>query len=92
MQPDILTLLKKLSVQFLKDSNCIMSYIHEMLHNYISDTGVYFSSDVVTKDEAIAMLKEMLSGKEEREEQMKRVGYPAYTTQAGNRNITVKLL
>jgi hypothetical protein len=58
-----------------------------MLHNEITDTGVCFSSDVVTKEEAIAMLKEMQPGKEEREEQMKRVGYPAYTTQAGNHNI-----
>jgi len=42
---------------------------------------------VVTKEEAIAMLKEMQPGKEEREEQMRRVGYPAYTTQAGNHDI-----
>ena len=34
------------------------------------------------------MLKEMQHGKEEREEQMKRVGYPAYTTQAGKHDIT----
>jgi hypothetical protein len=33
------------------------------------------------------MLKEVQPGKEEREEHMKRVGYPAYTTQAGNHNI-----
>jgi L-fuconate dehydratase len=42
---------------------------------------------VVTKEEAIAMLKAMETGKEEREEQMKRVGYPAYTTQAGNHKL-----
>jgi predicted Zn-dependent protease len=58
-----------------------------MSHNDITDTGVHYSSDVVTKEEAIAMLKEMQPGKAEREEQMKRIGYPAYTTQAGNHNI-----
>jgi len=57
-----------------------------MSHNEINDTGVHFSSDVITKEEAITMLKEMQHGKEEREAQMKRVGYPAYTTQAGNHN------
>lgn len=58
--------------------------------NVISYIGFYFSSDVVTKDEAVAMLKAMETGKEEREEQMKRVGYPAYTTQAGNYNLLWK--
>ena len=58
-----------------------------MSQNEVTDTGVHFSSDVVTKEEAIAMLKGMQPGKEEREEQMKRVGYPAYTTQAGNHNM-----
>lgn len=49
----------------------------------VSTIDFRYISDVVTKEEAIAMLKEMQPGKEEREEQMKRVGYPAYTTQAG---------
>lgn len=56
-------------------------------YNAITDIRFYFSSDVVTKEEAIAMLKAMETGKEEREEQMKRVGYPAYTTQAGNHSL-----
>ena len=41
------------------------------------------SSDVVTKEEAIDMLKAKQAGKEDREELMRTVGYPAYTTQAG---------
>jgi hypothetical protein len=56
--------------------------VHHIRYN--CDTEFYFSSDVVTKEEAIAMLKAMQEGKEEREEQMKRVGYPAYMTQAGS--------
>ncbi|KDR20308.1 mitochondrial enolase superfamily member 1-like isoform X1 [Zootermopsis nevadensis] len=49
----------------------------------VSTIDFRYISDVVTKEEAVAMLKAMETGKEEREEQMKRVGYPAYTTQAG---------
>ena len=71
----------------MKVSARIISGMDVMSQNEITDTGVHFSSDVVTKEEAIAMLKEMQPGKEEREEQMKRVGYPAYTTQAGNHTI-----
>nr|CAD7405018.1 unnamed protein product [Timema cristinae] len=41
------------------------------------------ASDVVTKEEAIEMLKAQRKGKAEREEQMRTVGYPAYTTQVG---------
>lgn len=42
---------------------------------------------MVTKQEAIAMLKAMHEGKEEREERMIRIGYPAYTTQAGSHSL-----
>nr|CAD7439517.1 unnamed protein product [Timema bartmani] len=42
-----------------------------------------YISDVVTKEEAIEMLKAKREGKAEREEQMRTVGYPAYTTQVG---------
>jgi hypothetical protein len=59
--------------------------LHHIRHN--SDTEFYFSSDAVTKEEAIAMLKVMQEGKEEREEQMIRIGYPAYTTQAGSHSL-----
>jgi hypothetical protein len=59
--------------------------LHHIRHN--SDTEFYFSSDVLTKEEAIAMLKAMQEGKEEREEQMIRIGYPAYTTQAGSHSL-----
>lgn len=59
--------------------------MHHIRHN--CDTEFDFSSDVVTKEEAIAMLKVMQEGKEEREEQMMRIGYPAYTTQAGSHSL-----
>jgi hypothetical protein len=62
--------------------------MHQIRHN--CNTEFYFSSDVVTKEEAIAMLKAMQEGKEEREEQMKRIGYPAYTTQAGSRSLLLE--
>jgi hypothetical protein len=65
-------------LQWLSWKKFLLQYRHNC------DTEFYFSSDVVTKMEAIAMLKAMQEGKEEREEQMKRVGYPAYTTQAGS--------
>jgi L-fuconate dehydratase len=58
--------------------------LFDTIHNEVSDVGFCFSSDVITKEEAIAMLYSMQAGKEEREEQMKKIGYPAYTTQAGN--------
>ncbi len=42
-----------------------------------------FVSDVLTPQEAIAMLKRKADGKAEREAQMRDQGYPAYTTSAG---------
>lgn len=42
-----------------------------------------YCSDVLTKEEAIDMLKKAAVGKEEREEELKQNGYPAYTTAAG---------
>ncbi|XP_071531045.1 mitochondrial enolase superfamily member 1-like [Panulirus ornatus] len=42
-----------------------------------------YIGDVLTKEEAVEMLKEMIPGKENREERMLSRGYPAYTTAAG---------
>lgn len=42
-----------------------------------------YSTDVVTKEEAIEMLKVGEEGKKEREEFLMKNGYPAYTTQVG---------
>ena len=42
-----------------------------------------YISDAITKEEALAMLKEKEAGKKEREENVKEVGYPAYVTSAG---------
>lgn len=42
-----------------------------------------FVTDVLTPQEAIAMLKRMAPGKEAREAEMRSNGYPAYTTSAG---------
>lgn len=48
------------------------------------------SEDVLTKEEAIQMLREMQPGREKREERMLTRGYPAYTTAAGKGTLTVQ--
>src|SRR5262249_32262840 len=42
-----------------------------------------YLSDVITKDEAISLLKKNESTKKEREELVRKSGYPAYVTSAG---------
>ncbi|RRQ48010.1 L-fuconate dehydratase [Maribacter algicola] len=42
-----------------------------------------YITDVITPDEALTMLKEKESGKQERIEALLKSGYPAYTTSAG---------
>ncbi|KJA21439.1 hypothetical protein HYPSUDRAFT_42090 [Hypholoma sublateritium FD-334 SS-4] len=42
-----------------------------------------YISDAITKDEALAMLKEREAGKAEREATVRELGYPAYVTSAG---------
>lgn len=42
---------------------------------------MFSSTDVITKEEAIAILKDRQKGKEEREEKLLKNGFPAYTTQ-----------
>lgn len=43
----------------------------------------FYSTDVITKEEAIKLLKDNQKGKEEREIILRKNGYPAYTTQVG---------
>ncbi|XP_039282354.1 mitochondrial enolase superfamily member 1 isoform X2 [Nilaparvata lugens] len=49
----------------------------------VSTVDFRYISDVVTKEEAIRMLKDSQKMKKEREDEMKTGGYPAYTTQPG---------
>ncbi|XP_049779925.1 mitochondrial enolase superfamily member 1-like isoform X3 [Schistocerca cancellata] len=49
----------------------------------VSTIDFRYISDVITKEEAIQILKSKQEGKGEREEEMRTVGYPAYTTQVG---------
>ncbi|TRM62325.1 enolase C-terminal domain-like protein [Schizophyllum amplum] len=42
-----------------------------------------YISDAITKEEALAMLKEREAGKKERESTVRELGYPAYVTSAG---------
>jgi len=42
-----------------------------------------YISDALTKDEALAMLKKNEAGKQARIEEVKKRGYPAYTTSVG---------
>src|SRR5207245_350597 len=42
-----------------------------------------YITDALTPDEAIAMLEAAAPAKHDREQEMQRIGYPAYTTSAG---------
>lgn len=49
----------------------------------VNATAFRYISDAITKDEALAMLKQKVATKAEREAHVKEVGYPAYVTSAG---------
>ncbi|XP_054258247.1 mitochondrial enolase superfamily member 1-like isoform X2 [Macrosteles quadrilineatus] len=49
----------------------------------VSTIDFRYISDVLTKQEALEILKQAKEGKQKREEIIKTEGYPAYTTQAG---------
>ncbi|XP_043789610.1 mitochondrial enolase superfamily member 1-like [Apis laboriosa] len=49
----------------------------------ISTIDFRYITDVITKEEAIKLLKDNQKGKEEREIILRKNGYPAYTTQVG---------
>ncbi|XP_050401937.1 mitochondrial enolase superfamily member 1 isoform X1 [Patella vulgata] len=49
----------------------------------VSTIDFRYMSNVLSKDEALAILKKMQAGKSERENNLKSTGYPAYTTSVG---------
>ncbi|XP_003708678.1 mitochondrial enolase superfamily member 1 [Megachile rotundata] len=49
----------------------------------VSTIDFRYITDVITKEEAIKLLKDNESGKVKREETLRKYGYPAYTTQVG---------
>ncbi|XP_076752809.1 mitochondrial enolase superfamily member 1 isoform X1 [Xylocopa sonorina] len=49
----------------------------------VSTIDFRYITDVITKEEAIKLLKDNEKGKEKREELLRENGYPAYTTQVG---------
>ncbi|KAF8162513.1 hypothetical protein K438DRAFT_1985152 [Mycena galopus ATCC 62051] len=49
----------------------------------VNATAFRYISDAITKEEALAMLKEKAASKKEREEKVRELGYPAYVTSAG---------
>ncbi|KAI0346382.1 enolase C-terminal domain-like protein [Trametopsis cervina] len=49
----------------------------------VNATAFRYISDAITKEEALAMLKERAASKAEREARVREVGYPAYVTSAG---------
>lgn len=49
----------------------------------VSTIDFRYITDVITKEEAIELLKKGKEGKEERVEKLLKCGYPAYTTQVG---------
>lgn len=57
------------------DTDVSTRYVKAMAWRYISDA--------ITKEEALKMLKEKEAGKKEREAEVKKRGYPAYTTSVG---------
>lgn len=49
----------------------------------VRSTTFRYISDVITPSEALAFLEKKETGKKEREEKVKELGYPAYVTSAG---------
>ena len=50
---------------------------------YVKAMSWRYISDAITRDEALAMLKAKEATKKEREAEVKKRGYPAYTTSVG---------
>lgn len=53
------------------------------LQELVSTIDFRYITDVITKEEAIKMLKDKQAGKQERVQYLMEHGYPAYTTQVG---------
>lgn len=58
----------------------------------VSTIDFRYITDVITKEEAITMLRECQTGKEERVAKLMEKGYPAYTTQVGWLGYTKEML
>jgi L-fuconate dehydratase len=54
-----------------------------LTNRYVKAMSWRYISDAITKDEALAMLKAKEATKKEREAEVKKRGYPAYTTSVG---------
>lgn len=53
------------------------------LQELVSTIDFRYITDVITKEEAIKMLRDKQAGKQERVKYLMEHGYPAYTTQVG---------
>lgn len=49
----------------------------------VNSAAFRYISDAITKEEALAMIKEKESSKKQREAKVLELGYPAYVTSAG---------
>lgn len=54
-----------------------------MQEELVRSTTFRYITDVITRDEALEMLKANESDKKERERKVRDIGYPAYVTSAG---------
>jgi L-fuconate dehydratase len=50
---------------------------------FVRSTTFRYITDAITKEEALELLRKMEPGKKEREAEVLKRGYPAYTTSAG---------
>ncbi len=50
---------------------------------FVNATAFKYITDAITKEEALDLLRKKEKGKREREEEVMRRGYPAYTTSVG---------
>jgi len=69
-------------------SDCSLNYFHDHIFAYtqeelVRSTTFRYITDVITPEEALKMLKANESGKKEREQRVRDIGYPAYVTSAG---------
>jgi len=54
-----------------------------MQEELVRSTTFRYITDVITPEEDLKMLKAIESGKKEREQKVREIGYPAYVTSAG---------
>ncbi|KAJ7697592.1 enolase C-terminal domain-like protein [Mycena rosella] len=55
----------------------------KLIEELVNSAAFRYISDAITKEEALATLKEKEAEKKEREEKVRELGYPAYVTSAG---------